>query len=150
MATIGPASFRSRHEMLSRPVALFGDYLPSNLKTSVAEACCKLIVVETGFMYESKFPLGSVEARFEPTDVKWSFKISLRIGIWFTHKNGDFGAVSATERSWTTQILKVDRHLSVEFFSCNIRFHCRYAVSNKVTKEWDNETCLVSVTIPTI
>ena len=43
-----------------------------------------------------------------------------RIGIWFTHKNGDFGAVSATERSWTTQILKVDRHLSVEFFSCEM------------------------------
>ena len=29
-------------------------------------------------MYESKlvFPLGSVEARFEQTDVRWSFKIS--------------------------------------------------------------------------
>ena len=32
VAIIGPASFRSRHEMLSRPVALFGDNLPSNLK----------------------------------------------------------------------------------------------------------------------
>ena len=72
VATIGPASFRSRHEMLSRPVALFGDNLPSNFQTSVAEVCCKLKVVETGFTYESKlvFPLGSVEARFEPTDVK--------------------------------------------------------------------------------
>ena len=72
VAKIGPASFRSRHEMLSRPVALFGDNLPSNFKTSVAEVCCKLKVVETGFMYESKlvFPLGSVEARFGPTDVK--------------------------------------------------------------------------------
>ena len=28
-AIIGPASFRSRHEMLSRPVALFGDNLPN-------------------------------------------------------------------------------------------------------------------------
>ena len=30
VAIIGPASFRSRHEMLSRPVALFGDNLPNN------------------------------------------------------------------------------------------------------------------------
>lgn len=39
VAIIGPASFRSRHEMLSRPVlvALFGDNLPSNFKNSVAE-----------------------------------------------------------------------------------------------------------------
>ena len=66
VAIIGPASFRSRHEMISRPVALFGDNLPSNFKTSVAEVCCKLKVVEAGFMYESNliFPLGSVEARF--------------------------------------------------------------------------------------
>ena len=73
---IGPASVRSRHEMFSRPVALFGDNLLNNFKTSVAEVYCKLKVVETGFMYESKlvFPLGSVEARFGPTDVKWSFK----------------------------------------------------------------------------
>ena len=78
VAIIRPASFRSRHEMLSRPVALFGDNLPSNFITSVAEVCCKSKVVETGFMYESKlvFPPGSVEAKFGPTDVKWSFKIS--------------------------------------------------------------------------
>ena len=76
VAIIGPASFRSQHEMLSRPVALFGDNLPNNFKTSVAEVCCKLKVVETGFMYESKlvFPLGSMEARFGPTDVKWHLK----------------------------------------------------------------------------
>ena len=38
----------------------------------------KLNVVETGFMYESTLvlPLGSFEARFGPTDVKWSFQIS--------------------------------------------------------------------------
>ena len=74
VAIIGPASFRSRHEMLS----LFGDNLPCNFKTSMAEVCCKLNVVETGFMYESKlvFPLGNVEARVGPTDVKWSLKIS--------------------------------------------------------------------------
>ena len=35
VAIIGPASFRSRHEMLPRPVALFGDNLPNNFKTSV-------------------------------------------------------------------------------------------------------------------
>ena len=66
VAIIGPASFRSRHEMISRPVALFGDNLPSNFKMSVAEVCCELKVVEAGFMYESNlvFPLGSVEARF--------------------------------------------------------------------------------------
>ena len=45
VAIIGPASFRSRHKMIS------------NLKTSVAEVCCKLKVVETGFMYESKLNL---------------------------------------------------------------------------------------------
>ena len=50
VAIIGPASFRSRHEMLSRPAALLGDSLPNNFKTSVAEVCCKLKVVETGFM----------------------------------------------------------------------------------------------------
>ena len=68
----------SRHEILSRPVACSEIIYLSNFKTSVAEVCCKLKVVETGFMYESKlvFPLGSVEARFGPTDVKWSFKIS--------------------------------------------------------------------------
>ena len=73
VAIIGPASFRSRHKMLSRPVALFGDNLPNNLDTSVVEVCCKLNVVETGFMYESKLvlPLGSFEAWFGPTDVKW-------------------------------------------------------------------------------
>ena len=72
VAIIGPASFRSRQEMLLRPVALFRDNLPGNFKTSVAEVCCGLKVVETGFMYESKlvFPLGSVEARFGPTDVR--------------------------------------------------------------------------------
>ena len=52
VAIIGPASFRSQHEMLSGPVALFGDNLPSNFKTSVAEVCYKLKVVETCFMYE--------------------------------------------------------------------------------------------------
>ena len=38
-----------------------------------------LKVVETGFIYESKlvFPRGSIEARFGPTDVKWSFKENL-------------------------------------------------------------------------
>ena len=35
VAIIGPASFRSRHEMLSRPVALLGDNLPNNFNTSV-------------------------------------------------------------------------------------------------------------------
>jgi len=56
---------------------LFGDNLPDNFNTSAAEVCCKLNVVETGFMYKSKLvlPLGSFEARFGPTDVKWSFKI---------------------------------------------------------------------------
>ena len=48
VAIIGPASFRSRHEMLLRPVALFRDNLRGNFKTSVAEVCCKLKVVETG------------------------------------------------------------------------------------------------------
>ena len=72
VAIIGPASFRSRQEMFLRRVALFRDNLPGNFKTSVAEVCCGLKVVETGFMYESKlvFPLGSVEARFGPTDVR--------------------------------------------------------------------------------
>lgn len=45
VAIIGPASFRSRHEKFSRPVALFGDNLPGNFKTSGREVCCKLKVV---------------------------------------------------------------------------------------------------------
>jgi len=45
VAITGPASFRSRHEKFSRPVALFGDNLPSTFKTSVREVCCKLKVV---------------------------------------------------------------------------------------------------------
>ena len=40
VAIIGPASFRRRHDMLSRAVALFGDNLPSNFKTSVAAVYC--------------------------------------------------------------------------------------------------------------
>ena len=46
VAIIGPASFRSRHEMLSRPVALFGDNLPNNFKTSVAEEIIYLITLK--------------------------------------------------------------------------------------------------------
>ena len=35
-----------------------------------------------------------------------------RIGPLITHENNDFGAFSATERSYAAPILKVDRHIS--------------------------------------
>ena len=35
-----------------------------------------------------------------------------RIGLLFTHKNGDFGALSVTERSCAALISKVERHIS--------------------------------------
>ena len=35
-----------------------------------------------------------------------------RIGILFTHNNGDFGAISVTERSCAAPIPKVERHIS--------------------------------------
>ena len=39
------------------------------------------------------------------------------MGLLFTHDNGDFGAVPATERlTHTAPILSVDRHISGSFF----------------------------------
>ena len=38
-----------------------------------------------------------------------------RIGLLFKHKNGDFGAISVTERSCTTPMSKVRRHISLVF-----------------------------------
>ena len=35
-----------------------------------------------------------------------------RIGLQFTHKNGDFGAISVMERSWVAPIAKVESHIS--------------------------------------
>ena len=35
-----------------------------------------------------------------------------RIGLQFTHKNGDFGAISVMERSWVAPITKVESHIS--------------------------------------
>ena len=34
------------------------------------------------------------------------------IGLLFTHKSGDFGAISVTERSWAAPISKVESHIS--------------------------------------
>ena len=34
------------------------------------------------------------------------------IGLLFTHKNGDFGAISATERSYAAPISKVKSYIS--------------------------------------
>ena len=77
-AISGPASCRSWQEMLLRPVALFGDNLPSNFRTWLAVVCCKVNVIGAGLIYESKLvlPVAIVVARFGPTDVKYSFKIS--------------------------------------------------------------------------
>ena len=36
-----------------------------------------------------------------------------RIAILFTRKNGDFGAISVTERSCAAPISKVERHISI-------------------------------------
>ena len=35
-----------------------------------------------------------------------------RIGLLFTHKNGDFGAISVAKRSWAVPISKVESHIS--------------------------------------
>ena len=46
-----------------------------------------------------------------------------RMELLFTHKNGDFGATSVTERSYAVPILKVERHVSDGFFAtywCNV------------------------------
>ena len=37
------------------------------------------------------------------------------LGLLFTHKNGDFSAVSVTERSHTVPIFKVESHIWVRF-----------------------------------
>ena len=37
---------------------------------------------------------------------------SYRIRILFTHKNGDFGAISVTERNYAAPISKVESHIS--------------------------------------
>ena len=34
------------------------------------------------------------------------------IGLRFSHKNGDFGAISVMERSWVAPITKVESHIS--------------------------------------
>ena len=38
-----------------------------------------------------------------------------RIGILFAHKDGDFGAISGTERKSAAPISKVKRHISDRF-----------------------------------
>ena len=48
---------------------------------------------------------------------------SYRIGLLFTHKNGDFGAISVTEGSCAVPISKVERHISDWFCAtlwCNV------------------------------
>ena len=35
-----------------------------------------------------------------------------RIGLLFTHKSADFGAISVTKRSWAAPISKVESHIS--------------------------------------
>jgi len=42
-------------------------------------------------------------------------RVWYRIGLLFTHKNGDFGAISAAERSCAAPISKVERHISDRF-----------------------------------
>ena len=47
------------------------------------------------------------------------------IGLWFTHKNGDFGAISVMELSWVAPITKVENntyrigvHTILDSFQC--------------------------------
>jgi len=42
---------------------------------------------------------------------------SYRIGLLFTHNNGNFGAISVTERSCTARISKVERHILDGFYA---------------------------------
>ena len=48
-----------------------------------------------------------------------------RIGLLFTHKNGEFGAIFVTEQSFAAPISKVERHISDRFcitLWCNVSF----------------------------
>ena len=52
-------------------------------------------------------------------DIFWPARKPDGIGLLFTHKNGDFGAISVTERSCTAPISKVESHISGRCsFSC--------------------------------
>ena len=43
-----------------------------------------------------------------------------RIRLLFTHKNGDYGEISVTERRCAASILLVDRHISYRAFSHDV------------------------------
>ena len=48
-----------------------------------------------------------------------------QIGLSFTHKNGEFGAIFVTEQSFAAPISKVERHISDRFcitLWCNVSF----------------------------
>ena len=38
-----------------------------------------------------------------------------QVGLLFTHKNGDFGTISVTERSWAAPLSIEERHISDRF-----------------------------------
>ena len=58
-----------------------------------------------------------------------------QIGFLFTHKNGDFGAISVIKGSCATPISKVGRHISDKFcalLSCCVKTHLTLAEVNKL------------------
>ena len=52
---------------------------------------------------------------------------SYQIGLLFTHKNSDFGAISVTERSCAAPISKVESHISDRFCATVWRRVNRYS-----------------------
>ena len=68
-----------------------------------------------------------------------------RIGLLFTHKNGDFGSISATGRSCTVSISNGESHISdrcvhikANSFSCQqeevIRYSLNIAMASSVAQ----------------
>ena len=58
-----------------------------------------------------------------------------QIDLQFKHKNSDFGAISVTERSCASPILKVERHISDRFcviFWCTVNRYSDLSGSEEV------------------
>ena len=49
-------------------------------------------------------------------------------GLPFRHKNGDFSAISVTERNYAAPISKVERHTSDRFSECHPMVQCERVI----------------------
>ena len=57
--------------------------------------------------------------------VRWSVR-PYRIGLLFSHENGDFGAISVTKRSCVDPISKVESHISDRCSQCHTKSICSF------------------------